>query len=59
MYTHYKQLIDFQYFQSTNQITLGEHEHGRYCGLAPQPARLQQANLLEGGQFIWKIQKRH
>ena len=31
-----------------NQITLGEHEHGTYCGLASQPARRQQ------GQLFWR-----
>ena len=32
---------------NVNQITIGEHEHGKYCGSAPQPAFLQQG-LLNG-----------
>ena len=31
-----------------NQITLGEHEHLKYCGSAHKPARRQQ------GQLIWR-----
>ena len=37
-----------QIIYSMNQITLGEHEHAKYCGSAPQPARRQQ------GQLIWR-----
>ena len=29
-----------------NQITLGEHEHGKYCGSVPQPARREQGQLV-------------
>ena len=39
-----------------HQITLGEHEHGKYCGSAPQPAHLVTGpTQLESGQLIWKI----
>ena len=48
MDTYYKQLIDFQYLQYKSNYTIGEHEHGKYRGSAPQPTRLEQAEL------IWK-----
>ena len=48
MDTNYKQPIENFNIYNINQITLGEYEHGKYCRLAPQPARQQQ------GQLIWK-----
>ena len=37
-----------------NQITQGEHEHGKYCGSLNQLV-WNKANSLAGGQLIWKI----
>ena len=45
---HYKQLIENFSIYNINQITLEEHEHGKYCKSALQPASLQK------GQLNWK-----
>ena len=31
---------------SINEITLGEHDHDKYCGSAPQADRRQQGQLI-------------
>ena len=40
------------------QITIWEHEHGKYCGSAPQPARLQQAHSIGRGPAYLENMKR-
>ena len=36
-------------FYNMYQITLGKHEHGKYCGSASRPARLQRGQLNSKG----------
>ena len=49
MDSNYKQPIIFFSFYNINQIALGKHAHGNYCGPAPQPARLQRGQLMRTG----------
>ena len=44
---NYKHLMESFKAYNKKQTTLGEHAHGKQCGLAPQPGRPQQ------GQLIW------
>ena len=43
----YKQpTVNFSVY-NINQIKLGEHAHGKYCGPARQPGHLEQVQLIQ------------